>query len=329
MVLATGFGAYKLYQHYRRLPADKTPVYKNVVIPKTEPSRLTGLPVDPALNKRPVTGVMIENSPDARPQAGLRDAGIVFEAIAEGGITRFLALFEDTKPNYIGPVRSVRPYYVDWAFGFDASIAHVGGSPDGLAQIRSLHARDLDEFANASTYRRITSRYAPHNVYTSTASLDALNKRKGYTGSTFTSWARKPDQPKKVPRVRTIDLEVSGFLYSPHYVYDAKSNSYRRSEGGQPHKDDKTHKQLSPKVVIAMVMNYGLASDGHHSIYNSVGSGRVYVFQDGTIIKGKWRKASHRAQLVFTNDDGTSLRLNAGQTWLTMVGSTGAVSYKP
>src|SRR5690606_30510274 len=120
--------------------------------PTTEPSRLTGLQVDPDINKRHVTGVMIENSPDARPQSGLQEADIVFEAIAEAGITRFLALYQDTEPKHIGPIRSARPYYLDFLMPFDAGYAHVGGSPTALQQIRQLKIKDLDQFANSGAY---------------------------------------------------------------------------------------------------------------------------------------------------------------------------------
>lgn len=330
LVLAS-VGSYKLYQHIRKLPLNpkQAAVKKVPVKPTTEPSRLTGLQVDPALNARPVTGVMIENSPDARPQSALKDAGVVFEAIAEGGITRFLALFEDTKPEYIGPVRSIRPYYVDWAMGFDASIAHVGGSPDGLAHLRELGARDLDQFANGGAYTRISTRYAPHNVYTSTANLDALNQSKGFTSSTFTSWNRKKDEKIATLTARTIDLDVSAFLYSPHYEYDMNTSTYKRSEGGQPHLDERSGEQIAPKVVVAMVMQYGIASDGKHSIYNSIGSGHVFIFQDGRVIEGTWQKANAKSQIVFTDSAGASIKLNAGQTWLTMVNSASDVSYKP
>ncbi len=329
-ISAGGFCAYKIYQHVRKLPPQKAAIVaKKAAKPTTEPSRLTGLPVDPALNKRPVTGVMIENSPDARPQSGLKDAGIVFEAIAEGGITRFLALFEDTQPDYIGPIRSARPYYLDWALAFNASLAHVGGSPDALAQIKALGVRDLDQFANSGYYTRVNNRYAPHNVYTSTAKLDELNQKKGYTSSNFASWPRKADQKATTPTANSIDLTVSGFLYSPHYDYDPATNSYKRSEGGQPHKDERSGVQLMPKVVVALVSGYTIASDGIHSIYGTTGSGHMYVFQDGIVTEGTWQKADSHSQFTFTNSAGAPLKFNAGQTWLTMVNSTGAVAYKP
>ena len=107
---------------------------------------------------------MIENSPDARPQSGLKAAGVVYEAIAEGGITRFMALYQTSKPELIGPVRSLRMYYLDWFAPYSASIAHVGGSLNALTEARSGKYRDLDQFFNSQTYWRASDRYAPHNV---------------------------------------------------------------------------------------------------------------------------------------------------------------------
>jgi hypothetical protein len=104
---------------------------------------------------------MIENSPDARPQSGLQDAGVVVEAIAEGGITRFLTLFQESQPQYIGPVRSLRPYYIDFAAPFQAGIAHVGGSPEALSRVRNGSYRDLDQFFNSAYFSRISARPAP------------------------------------------------------------------------------------------------------------------------------------------------------------------------
>jgi hypothetical protein len=307
-------------------------VAKKIEKPKIY-SPLTGVEVTSQdLANRPVTGVMIENSPDARPQSALDQAGIVFEAIAEGGITRFLALFQEDQPNYIGPVRSARPYYVEWAKTFDAGYAHVGGSPDALALIKTLGVKDLDQFANGNSYTRVTSRDAPHNVYTDFIKLDALNTSKGYTSSKFTPWERKADV-KQTPTASIIDLSVSGPAYSPRFTYDATTNSYLRLQEGEPHyvlaKDLTTKKQINPKTVIVLVTNYGLDNDGYHSSYKTTGSGNMYVFQDGIVSIGKWSKADTKTQFVFTDKNGLSMKLNRGQTWVTLVSSDSAVSYKP
>lgn len=297
--------------------------------PTTEASRLTGIQISPELNKRPVTAIMIENSPDARPQSGLIDSGVVFEAIAEGGITRFLTLHLEDQPDYIGPVRSVRPYYIDWLHGFDAAVAHVGGSADGLSKIRSEGIKDLDQFANSDAYWRVNTRYAPHNMYTSMAKLDVVSNRKGYTSSTFTSWPRKGDQAAATPTAATIDLSISSYLYNAHFDYDKATNTYKRSEGGKPHVDEKSGTQLAPKVVVATVMNYTAAYNGVNSLYDNIGSGKCYIFQDGTVTEGTWNKASGKEQILFKDANGQQIKLNAGQTWVSVVDAASDVVYKP
>ncbi len=330
LLLAAGAGYYFYQQSHKTSKAvvvvgSKTEPAK----PTTEASRLTGVQVDPASNQRVVTGVMIENSPDARPQSGLVDAGFVFEAVAEGGITRFLALYQEGQPSSIGPIRSARPYYLDWVLPFNATYAHVGGSPEALAQIKSLGVRDLDQFANGGAYERISTRYAPHNVYSSAARLYDLAQKKGYTSSTFTSLPRKTEAASATPNAKTIDLSISGPLYNPHYDYDAATNSYKRSEGGKPHIEQITGNQLSPKVVIALVMPSAIASDGTHNSYTTTGSNTAFVFQDGVVTQGTWKKDSRTAQFVFTDAAGQPLKLNPGQTWVSMVNASSSVVYKP
>jgi hypothetical protein len=208
---------------------------------------------------------MIENSPDARPQSGLGSAGIVFEAIAEGGITRFLALYMEAQPANIGPVRSVRPYYLDYLVPFDAAVAHAGGSPVALAEIKLNGIKDLDQFANAGAYRRENTRFAPHNLYTSTAGLDELQKSKAYTSSTFTSLVRRVPTPAEQPTATVINMNISSTLYNVVYNYDKATNTYKRSLGGQPHLEANDGAQLSPSVVVALVVPHSYG--GIYSVY--------------------------------------------------------------
>lgn len=296
--------------------------------PTTEASKLTGVQVKPEMNKRSITAVMIENSTDARPQSGLADAGVVFEAIAEGGITRFLTLFQESQPKNLGPVRSVRPYYIDWLQGFDAAVAHAGGSPDGLAKIRNEGVKDLDQFANPVAYRREASRVSPHNLYTSTAALDKLKTEKKFTSTNFDGFARKEEKASKTPTAKSIDFNISSFNFNPHYDYVAKTNSYNRSLAGVPHTDLNTKKQINVKVVVAMIMNYGIAANGVNSAYNSIGSGKVYVFQDGNVTEGTWEKTGSKKQVVFKDKNKKVIKLNPGNTWISAVGSATGVSYK-
>ena len=134
----------------------------------------------------------------------------------------------------------------------------------------------------------------------------------------------------QTPTASNIDLSISsGPLYSPHYQYDPATNSYKRSQGGVAHIDQKSKVQLNPKVVIALVMEKGLMSDGSHTTYKDTGSGKMYVFQDGIVSEGTWSKTDRKSQLVFTDKNGLILKLNAGQTWISVVGSSGDVTYKP
>ncbi|HUC95833.1 MAG TPA: DUF3048 domain-containing protein [Candidatus Saccharimonadia bacterium] len=295
-------------------------------------SPLTGMPVTLAKTKLPVTGIMIENSDEARPQSGLSQAGVVFEALAEGGITRFLALFQEGQPSSIGPIRSARPYFIDWALGFDAAYVHVGGSPDALSQIKTDNVKDINQFYYGNYFTRITSREAPHNVYTSISSLHGLETTLDYDKSNFTGFPRKKDQPDKTPNATNIAFNIASPDYKVNYTYDKPLNSYKRSEGGSPMIDANTNKQLEPKVVIAIVvpLSQGAldASGAYYSDYSDIGSGSAYIFQDGTLTKSIWTKDSPTSQITFTDIAGNAIKLNAGQTWITALSSSNLVAYQ-
>ncbi|OVE79196.1 hypothetical protein BVY00_01040 [bacterium G20] len=333
LVLAAATAA--VYTNFINKSHGATQVTQNahkVAKPTTVASPLSGVQVSPEQAKRPVTGIMIENSPDARPQSGLQNAGVVFEAIAEGGITRFLALFQEGQPPYVGPVRSLRTYYIDWAGSFDAPIAHVGGSPTALDRIRT-GGKDLDQFFNANSYFRVNSRRGPHDVYTGFDKLDALNNSKGYTASKFDSWPRKADAPSANGAAKVIDVGISSALYNSHYNYDGNSNTYLRSEGDLPHivtaaEDGSGSLQLQPKVLVILVMGFSIVDSDGHGGYDTIGSGPVYVFQDGGVTNGTWTKASPPSQFLFKDTSGQPINLNAGQTWVT-VAQDGQLHYSP
>jgi hypothetical protein len=310
------------------------PVVETTYVPPPDPvySPLTGVEVTEEQANRPVTAVMIENSIDARPQSGLQEAGIVFEAIAEGGITRFMAIYQEARPGNIGPIRSARPYYVEWAKGFDASYVHVGGSPEGLALIRALGVRDLDQ----STYgdriaSRVSNRYAPHNMYTNMDKIDALNNELGFTSVNLTPFARKeitPVDPAVPLTATTIAFNISGANYNTSYTFDSATNTYPRVMASRPHTDQESGKQINPSVVIGLVTDYGINSNRIHSVYRTTGTGELFVFQDGQVIKGTWKKESQSSPLLFLDAAGAPLALNPGQKWITAI-PAGRITYTP
>ena len=305
--------------------------------PKKTYSPLTGIETSEENANRRVTGVMIENSIDARPQAGLDEAGVVFEAIAEGGITRFLALFQEARPGKIGPIRSARPYYVRWAKGFDAGYAHSGGSGEALALIPALGVKDLDHGKNSSYFDRVSNRFAPHNVYTSMDRLDQYATAQGYGGSEFKPFERisadekvkKNETASANEKANAISFDISSARYNTSYSYDAAAKAYNRVMSGQPHVDEATGKQITPEVVVALYTDYSINPNGIHSVYRVTGTGEADVFQNGEMIKAMWRKTDDAASLEFLTADGQKpLPLVRGQTWITAL-PKGRVSYSP
>lgn len=291
---------------------------------------LDGTPVaDQTATTAPVTAIMLENSPDARPQSGLKQAQVVYEAIAEGGITRFLALYQQNKPQLIGPVRSVRMYYVDWAAPYQASISHIGGSAAALAEVRNGNYRDLDQFFNAAYYWRATDRYAPHNVYTSFEKLDALNAAKGYTSSSFTGLIRTDSKPTGTPDATNINVTISGPLYNSQYTYDPATNTYQRNQAGAPHLD-REDGQITPSVVVVLKVDMSLImEDGWRENITTNGSGEAQIFQNGTAQTATWSKADRASPLKLTGADGKDLAFNRGQTWITAIPTnTGSVTWQ-
>ena len=330
LLLIIGFGVWYFVLRSKPQAAVQTPPPVVEVTPGATAitSNLTGLEVTADVNERTVTGVMVENSPDARPQSGLKDAGVVYEAVAEGGITRFLTLFQDTQPEYIGPVRSVRPYYLDFLSPYGAAIAHVGGSGEALSQIKAQNIRDLDQFANSSAYWRESSRYAPHNVYTNMLKLKELEKQKGFTKVDYQGFERGgPTEAAETPTAKAINIKMSSTLYNVNYAYDVSTNSYKRSEGGKPHVDAKSNSQLSPKVLVVPIIPR--TQNGIYSVYAVNGTGKVLVFQNGTVTEGTWQKADRKSQFKFIGTDGQPLKLSAGQTWVTIAATSADVTFTP
>jgi len=315
-----------------RKPAPDTSKSQNTIAKPKEPvkttvqSRLTGVEIQPELNDLPTTAVQIENSPDARPQAGLYDAGIVTEAIAEGGITRFNAIFMEASPERIGPVRSLRPYYIDFFLPYDAAIAHAGGSGEALAQVKSMNLKDLDHSTNGSTYYRDSNRFAPHNLFTSRQKLLDLQRSKGWSTSTFSGLVRKAENKSTTPNARAIDVAISSFLYNPRFDYDSNTNSYLRSEAGKPHMDE-IGKQINPKAVVVLIMPHHY--EGIYSVYQTTGTGKAYIFQDGTVTEGVWEKTSRSSQIKLGDANGSPVGLNPGQTWFTLASTASQVKVTP
>ncbi len=289
-------------------------------------SPLTGLPVTPDLANRPITAVVIENHPDARPQSGLGQAGVVYEANAEGGITRFLAFFLDQRPATVGPVRSLRTYFVDWALEFNAPVAHAGGNADALDLVGPLGMKDMNalSFAAGAFYRANDRRVATeHTLYTNSDKLDALEGRLGFAKpANFTVSPRKADTPNPAAPHPNIHIDYSYAGYQVDYKYDPATNDYGRSLSGAPHIDRNTGAQIRVKNVIIEMMptSYGTTRIGEQTvIMGTVGRGQGWVLRDGDAIAVTWVKDAHNARTKLLDATGAEVPLDAGNTWYSIV----------
>ncbi|MDR2620489.1 MAG: DUF3048 domain-containing protein [Propionibacteriaceae bacterium] len=295
-------------------------------------SPLTGVEVaDAATATKPVLAAMVENLPYSRPQSGLMDAGVVFEAIAEAGITRFVVLYQEAEPALIGPIRSARQYFIEWMHGFDAALARCGGSKEARQAMESgAYGVDLDEITNsASAYWRESAKEAPHNMYTDYAHLKALLDKRNKITSTFTPWPRQDGAPASNPTATVIDLDISYDEYLNHYEWDAASNTYLRWHGSEPHLD-REQGQLHPAVVIGLrvaewTVNEG---DGNRQRITTSGSGSAYIFQNGTVTEATWIKDSSAEMLRFVDAAGADIPLNRGQVWITAVPNENAITWR-
>ncbi len=336
VLAAAGYLIYTLTSASAPLsPSQNQPAASEQPQPTTVASPLTGLQVDPKLAKQRVLGVMIENFAGvggARPQSGLSLAGIVFETVAEGGITRYLTLFQETRPKLLGPVRSLRPYYLDWAQGFDAPFAHAGGSGTALWLVAHRHAMSINALNYGPPYFwRTADRIAPHNLYTSTVELDKLADKLGYTKtSNFVPYKRTTSEaPAVKPLHSDLKFDFSGPDYKTEWRYQKSTNTYLRYLAGTADVDRATHKQIRAKniVYIDMPLTYKTESGHTYSDLKDIGSGTAIVFRDGRAIKCTWSKNAPSEPLRLKDATGQDIALNPGISWFEIVPHGQPVSY--
>jgi hypothetical protein len=207
---------------------------------------------------------------------------------------------------------------------------HSGGSGEGLALVQSLGVKDLDHGKLGERIAsRVSNRFAPHNVFTNFETIDRVSGELGYGTSDFTPMARK-DNPTEMPTptANTINFDISGANYNTRYTYNSEENNYSRFMAGTAHIDQEGGKQITPKVVIALIASYGIHPNGIHSQYGTIGTGEAIVFQDGIATEVTWKKPTQTSSLSFTGADGEPFELNAGQTWITAI-PPNRVTYTP
>ncbi|HSX39958.1 MAG TPA: DUF3048 domain-containing protein, partial [Candidatus Saccharimonadales bacterium] len=252
------------------------------------------------VNARPLA-TMIDNHVDARPQSGLIYADVVYEVVAEGGITRYIAFFLSNTPTKIGPIRSTREYYLVLVKELgDAMLMHIGYSPQAQEAIATWPIRSL--FVGGADFTRDTTRNVAteHTAYVNGLDLRTLGDKLGWQGNhPFDSWKFKDDVTTYSAQPAATHLEIDFWAkgdYSAVWDYDTNNNSYKRSVGFDsagksiPHLDNETKQQISVKnVVVQFAKESAIQNDPKNRLdYVLVGSGSGLIFEDGKVIKATW-----------------------------------------
>lgn len=333
--------------------------------PKTEICPLNGAKYSPAEKnlwetRRPLA-VMIENHLEARPQSGLSDADIVYEAIAEGGITRFMAVFYCQAAAYetiVGPVRSARTYFVDWASEYNLPLyAHVGGAntpgpANALGQLEDYGwagGNDLNQFSIGyptfwRDYERLGHTVATeHTMYSTTKKLWEVGIKRGFTNvdenkiewlKVFTPWKFAKDEVTPDKRGTTQKISYS-FWDDPDYAvawdYDSAANLYKRFNDGQPHQDLNINEQLTAKNLVIQLTVERKANDGYpgnvHLLYTTIGKGKALFFMDGQVTTGTWAKTKRTARTIFYDAKGKEINFNPGKIWISVLPADTKIEY--
>ena len=334
-------------------------------LPKTEPCPLNGTlyskqQKDWWEKHRPL-GIMIENHQEARPQSGLSSADVLYEAVAEGGITRFLAIYYCNSAENVGPVRSARTYFLDFIseYGDSPLYVHVGGAnqdgpADALSQIEDygwVGLNDMNQFSiGFPTFWRDYDRLGhpaatEHTMYSTTEKLlqfagtkrklaaedeDGVSWTKGFIPYSF-----KEDAPvAQRPSLQKIHLEfwTKDPDYAIDWIYEPTGNIYKRNNGGKPHTDLNNKKQLTAKNIVVLKMIETNANDGYennaHLLYRTKGTGKAHIFMDGKETVGTWRKDSRIARTLLFDNTGLPIKFDKGTIWFEILPTDGILTVK-
>lgn len=304
--------------------------------PAVQASLTNGVMVASEIAKRHPVAAMIENSPDARPQAGLTSADIVYEAVTEGGITRFMGIFAQTYPTKAGPIRSARSYFIDWLSEYDAFYAHAGGSPTALNRIREYGIKDYPH-SNDAYHREPRAGIASEHTLFADLNIiyqNGITKRGWSPTVSFSPWTFK--DPSAAPaKTGPITVNFTTGQFSVVWTQDLAKNEYSRVMGGVAHKDQVSGAQITARTIVTMVVernaNAAYKDSGKESEWTmtTIGSGKASVFQDGLRVDGTWKKPSRTERTRFFDANGKEIELNRGKIWIEIMPPTSTVTVAP
>ena len=297
---------------------------------KTEKKKLTIYDEDS--NKRPIA-VMIDNNVGYSSQVGLQDAFVTYEAIVEGGLTRMMAIFKDTNTSLIGPVRSSRHYFLDYALEYDSLYAHYGWSTFAENDIKSLRVNNINGLYVDSAYWRDRKIAAPHNVFTNIETLYKSTENLGYQ-TTTDEWEALPITSDnvdltKIKNKTCTDTDCDTGLVQANkvtipysnsqtrsYAYDSERKVYLRYMNHNAHIDRDSKEQYHYKnIIIIKVKNKTLDSYGRQDL-DTTGTKEAYYITNGYAIPITAKKDSRSGKTIYNYMDGSEVKLNDGNTFI-------------
>ena len=310
-----GIGYYYLINHKEVL---------NDMIPNIKEKKLTI--VDENSKTRPLA-VMYDNNVGYNAHAGLQDSYLNYEIIVEGGLTRIMALFKDKDVSLIGPVRSSRHYFLDYALESDAIYCHYGWSEFAKTDISALGVNNINGLTDGDAYWRDKSISAPHNVFTDMSTLYTQAKKYSYNIETE-DWQLLNYDTEEVNLntdnytnsvvANSVNLKYSNYQ-TTSYSYDTENKYYLRYMDGHEHLDKKTQQQLHYKNIIIMkVANSTLDSYGRQDL-DTVGTGEGYYVTDGYGIPITWSKTSRKSKTKYLDETGNEIKVNDGNTFIQII----------
>ena len=273
-------------------------------------------------NDRPIA-IMIDNHSDAWPQAGLNQAYMVYEIIVEGGETRLMALFKGADLEKIGPVRSARHYFIDYAMENDAIYVHFGQSPQAQSDIKKFSINDINGIAeDGTTFWRVKDKYAPHNAVTSTEKLLESAKNKKYrttsTEESVLNYVTDEVNLEEGQAAETIRIPHSD-LQTVKYEYDEENKVYIRYARGKEQTDWDTDEAVTTKnIIITFCNNYTLSDSenkGRQGLKN-IGTFNGYYITNGKAIKIQCIKNARDEKTIYQDMNGNEIQVNDGNTFV-------------
>ncbi|MEK7523580.1 MAG: DUF3048 domain-containing protein, partial [Patescibacteria group bacterium] len=280
----------------------------------------------------PPLGVMLENEIMARPwQKGLAKADIVYEAPTEGGITRFLAIFfPGNYPEKMGPIRSARSYYLDWAREYNAVYAHVGGHEDVLARLMREPVYNADQFLYDAYFRRenVGKTALEHTMFSTGEKMEKLIRDKKWTWNVPVYASEKTEFSKitlaSFPPAQNIAINFGYPTYNVSYQYDPVANRYLRFLAKKPHMDHLHEEQIAPAIVVIQKLKSWSNGDIAGTIsMQTIGEGEAAVFEGGRMIEARWKKDSLTGPTkFFDTKNGGEIPFPNSPIWIEALGST-------